>query len=165
MRNSKKTQAIADNCAKAHGFFCASYRGCSEEELIYVPLCSNSENNPHVPSYILIRSNVAQYVQGMEYIDVLDGVRLRDFRRGREIYKSLYRIFQEKDFECEDYESEKHSIVVSQLIKPKPWINRQILYDYLEVAERLGMKVELHLNSECIDSDGNWLYHVELKIL
>ena len=163
MRNSKKTQAIADNCAKAHGFFCASYRGCSEEELIYVPLCSNSENNPQVPSFILIRSNVAQYVQGMEYIDVLDGVRLRDFRRGREIYKSLYRKFQEKDFECEDCESEEHSIVISQLIYPKPWLSRQILYDYLEIAERLGMKVELHPNNGCIDFEGNWVYHAELK--
>ena len=36
MRNSKKAQALADNCAKAHGFFCASYRGCSSEELVYV---------------------------------------------------------------------------------------------------------------------------------
>lgn len=163
MRNTKKTQAIADECAKAHCFICASYRGCKDEELIYVPLSSNSENNPHVPSFILIRTDVAQFVQGMEYFDVLDGVRIRDFRRGRKIYNSLYRKFQEKDFECEDSESEEHSIVISQLIYPKPWLSRQILYDYLEAAERLGMKVELHPNSECTDSEGNWVYHVELK--
>lgn len=162
MRNSYKTQSLADNCAKAHGFFCASYRGCSEEELIYVPLCSNSENNAHVPSFILISKEGVQYIQGMEYIDVLDGVRLRDFRRGREIYKSLYRKFQEKNFDCEENEQEEHSIVVSQLIKPMPWISRQILYDYLEVAERLGLKAELHPNRENTDCDGNWKCHVEL---
>ena len=73
MRNSKKAQALADNCAKAHGFFCASYRGRSSEELVYEPLNSNSENNPRIPSYIIIRGSEAEYVQGMEYMDVLDG--------------------------------------------------------------------------------------------
>ncbi|MCR5850402.1 MAG: hypothetical protein K6G92_06790 [Bacteroidaceae bacterium] len=165
MRNSKKTQALADNCAKAHGFFCASYRGCSEEELIYVPLCSNSENNPHVPSFILITKEGVQFIQGMEYIDVLDGVRLRAFRRGREIYNSLYRKFQEKNFDCDEdnsEESEEYSIVVSQMIKPKPWIAAHILYDYLEVAARLEMKVCLYPNKERIDGNQNWIYHVEL---
>ena len=165
MRNSKKAQAIADNCAKAHGFFCASYRGCSDEELIYEPLCSNSENNPHVPSFILISKEEVHYVQGMEYNDVLDGVRIRDFRRGREIYNSLYRKFQEKNFDCDEdnsEESEEYSIVVSQMTKPKPWIAAHILYDYLEVAARLEMKVCLYPNKESIDGNQNWIYHVEL---
>ena len=162
----EKAKEIADNCAKAHGFFCASYRGCSEEEMIYEPLCSNSENNPHVPSFVLITKEGVQYLHGMEYIDVLDGVRLREFRRGREIYNSLYRKFQEKNFDCEDNESEEHSVVVSQLGPKKPWINKEVLYDYLEVAERLGMKVKLYPNrEESIDNEGNWMYHVELKNL
>ncbi len=165
MRNTKKTQAIADECARAHCFICASYRGCKDEELIYVPLSSNSENIPQDPTFIIISKQFVQFVHGVEYYDVLDGLKLRDFRRGREIYKSLYRKFQEKDFECEDSESEEHSIVVSQLIKPKPWISQQTLYDYLEVAERLRMKVELHPNSECTDSEGNWVYHIELRNL
>ena len=102
MRNTKKTQAIADECAKAHCFICASYRGCKDEELIYVPLSSNSENIPQDPTFIIISKQFVQFVHGVEYYDVLDGLKLRDFRRGREIYKSLYRKFQEKDFECED---------------------------------------------------------------
>lgn len=164
MRNSKKEQALADNCAKAHGFICASYRGCSEEALVYVPLCGNSENNPCIPTYILVRGNEVEYVQGMEYIDVLDGVKIRDFKKGRKIYKTLYRKFQEKNFECDYEESDEHSIVISQLGPKKPWINKYVLYDYLEVAERLDLKVELNPNrEECIDKDGNWMCHVELK--
>lgn len=163
MRNSKKSQALADICAKEHGFFCASYRGCSAAELIYEPLNSNSENNPCIPTYILICGNEAMYVQGMEYVDVLDDVKTRDFKEGRNIFNALYRKFQEKNFECD---SEEHSVVVSQLGPKKPWINKEVLYDYLEVAERLGMKVELYPNrKESIDNDGNWMYHVELRNL
>lgn len=165
MRNTKKTQAIADECAKAHCFICASYRGCKDEELIYVPLSSNSENIPQDPTFIIISKQFVQFVHGVEYYDVLDGLKLRDFRRGREIYKSLYRKFQEKNFDCDEdnsEESEEYSIVVSQMIKPKPWIAAHILYDYLEVAARLEMKVCLYPNKERIDGNQNWIYHVEL---
>ena len=161
MRNCKKSQALADNCAKAHGFICASYRGCLKEELIYVPMCSNSENTPRIPAYIFIRGSETEYVQGMEYVDFLDGVRIRDFKNGRKIYNTLYRKFQEKNFECDCVESEEHSIVVSQLGPKKPWINKYVLYDYLEIAERLGMKIELH--HKCIDNEGNWMCHVKLS--
>ena len=163
MRNSKKAQALADNCAKAHGFFCASYRGCSSEELVYEPLNSNSENNPRIPTYIIIRGSEAEYVQGMEYMDVLDGVRIRDFKNGRKIYNTLYRKFQEKNFECNEEEAEEHSIVISQLGPKKPEVNKYVLYDYLEIAERFGMKVELHINESFMDDEGNWICHVELK--
>ena len=163
MRNSKKAQALADNCAKAHGFFCASYRGCSSEELVYEPLNSNSDNNPRIPTYIIIRGSEAEYVQGMEYMDVLDGVRIRDFKNGRKIYNTLYRKFQEKNFECNEEEAEEHSIVISQLGPKKPEVNKYVLYDYLEIAERFGMKVELHINEKFMDDEGNWICHVELK--
>lgn len=164
MRNSKKAQALADNCAKAHGFFCASYRGCSSEGLVYEPLSSNSENNPRIPTYIFICGNETEYVQGIEYVEVLDGIKIRYFKNGRRIYNTLYRKFQEKNFECDSEESEEHSIVVSQLGPKKPWINKYVLYDYLEIAERLGMKVMLNPNKEeSIDEEGNWMYHAELK--
>lgn len=166
MKHNSFTQSLADKCAKANGFFCASYRGCSAEELIYEPLNSNSENNLRIPTFILIRGNKTEYVQGMEYIDVLDGVKIRDFKEGRNIFNALYRKFQEKNFECDSEESEEHLVVVSQLGPKKPWINKEVLYDYLEVAERLGMKVELYPNrEESIDNEGNWMYHVELKNL
>lgn len=166
MRNSKKAQALADKCAKEHGFFCASYRGCSAEELVYVPLNSNSENNPTIPTYILIRDNKTEYVQGIEYVDVLDGVKIRNFKNGHRIFNTLYRRFQEKNFECDNEKSEEYSIVVSQLGPKKPWINKSIIYDYLEIAERLEMKVELNPNmKESIDDEGNWMYHVELRNL
>ncbi|MBP5340405.1 MAG: hypothetical protein J6W75_02860 [Bacteroidaceae bacterium] len=166
MRNSKFLQEAADNCAKEHGFLCASYRGCSGEQLIYEPLCSNSENNPCIPTYILICKYDIEFLQGMEYGDTLDGIKKRDFSMGRSIYKALYQKFQAKNFECKDEESEEHSIVVSQLGPKKPWINKNILYDYLEIAHRLGMKVKLYPNKEkCIDNDGNWMYHVELRSL
>lgn len=135
MRNSKKAQALADKCAKEHGFFCASYRGCSAEELVYVPLNSSSENNPTIPTYILIRDNETEFVQGIEYVDVLDGVKIINFKNGHRIFNKLYRRFQEKNFECDNEESEEYSIVVSQLGPKKPWINKSILYDYLEIAD------------------------------
>lgn len=164
MKPYKKTQTIADNCAIEHGFLCASYRGSVGNAMIYVPLCSNSEVNPKEPTYIIVEDGEAKYLQGID-IDVLAGAHIRDFKKGRKIYKNLYRKLQEKNFECDDDESEEHSIVVSLLIKPRPWINRNVLYDYLEVAERLGLKIELHPNSACTDIDGNWKYHVELRKL
>lgn len=164
MKHNRITQSLVDKCAIAHGFFCASYRGSSEEELIYEPLCSNSENNPRIPTYILIHGNETEYVQGMEYVDVLEGVKIRDFKEGRRIFNTLYRKFQEKSFECDSEESEEHSIVISQLGPKKPWISKNILYDYLEIAERFEMKAELKPNKEdCIDDEGNWMYHVELS--
>ena len=99
----------------------------------------------------------------MEYMDVLDGVRIRDFKNGRKIYNTLYRKFQEKDFECNEEEAEEHSIVISQLGPKKPEVNKYVLYDYLEIAERFGMKVELHINENFMDDEGNWICHVELK--
>lgn len=166
MRNSKKSQALADNCAKAHGFLCASYRGCTEKELIYEPLCSNSENNPRIPIIILIREYKTEYIRGWECFPFLDGIRIRKFKKGRTIYNSLYHKFQKKNFECDNEDSEEHSIVVSQLGPKKPWINKNILYDYLETAERLGMKVKLNPNREKnIDDEGNWMFHVELRNL
>lgn len=164
MRNSRKNQILADNFAKSLGFFCASYRGRSSEDLVYEPLSSNSENNPRIPTYIFIRGNETEYVQGMEYVAVLDGIKIRDFKNGRRIFNILYRKFQEKNFECENEEWEEHSIVVSQLGPKKPWINKYVLYDYLEIAERLEMKVVLKPNrGGSIDKEGNWLYHAELK--
>jgi len=78
----------------------------------------------------------------------------------------LYHKFQKKNFECDNEDSEEHSIVVSQLGPKKPWINKNILYDYLETAERLGMKVKLNPNREkSIDDEGDWMFHVELRNL
>jgi len=90
------------------------------EELVYEPLNSNSENNPRISTYIIIRGSEAEYVQGMEYMDVLDGVRIIDFKNGRKIYNTLYRKFQEKNCECNEEEAEEHSIVISQLGPKKP---------------------------------------------
>jgi len=54
--------------------------------------------------------------------------------------------------------------VVSQLGPKKSWINKDVLYDYLEVAVRFGMKVELVPNKKrSIDDEGNWMYHIEMR--
>lgn len=164
MENNSTIQALADRCAREHGYICASYRGCSNVEFVFEPLYSNSEHNPTIPTYILVTENGADYVQGFEYQDVLDGIEIREFTEGRRIYDRLYRKFQEKNFECDENnseESEEHSIVISQMM-PKPWIAAHILYDYLEVAERLEMKACLYPNKERIGGNQNWIYHIEL---
>ena len=84
----------------------------------------------------------------------MNSFKIRNFKNGHRIFNTLYRRFQEKNFECDNEKSEEYSIVVSQLGPKKPWINKSILYDYLEIAERLGMKVELNPNmKESIDDE------------
>ena len=159
MRNNKQNQTLADKCAQEHGFLCASYRGYSDNKLIYAPRCSNSENNPIIPTYIIVCENEADFVQGIEYTDFLEGAKIRDFKKGRSIYKAL----SIKNPVNDDREEWEERYVVMSIIGPKPDLPKKLLYDYLEVAERMGMKVRIRYGIE-LDLEDNYIYHIELEL-
>ena len=163
MRNTKESQASADKCAREHGFLCASYRGISNDGIIYEPRYSNSGIKLEEPTYIIINDAGTEFVSGLEYFDVLDSVKLRRFSKGKTIYKSLYQKIQEDNFICNDENNDEYDIVVSQMVMPEPWIEKNILYDYLEIADRLGMKLVLNPDCELINGNAIWKYNAILQ--
>ena len=164
MRMNKDIQRLADECAREAGYFCASYLGRLGEEFIFSTRYSDSEPRTEgLPSLIIVNDGKARHVMDVESFHYLDEVKFRDYRKGSAIYREFERKVDEDDFasmEERDYITE---IVHNQRPGYDVPVDKETLYDYLEIADRFGLMLDLVPEEWSMERNDGWHYYLRLK--
>ncbi len=165
MRHNKKIQALADAEAQKEGYLCASYAGRFDETFVYYPRYTDSYPRcTGLPELILVEGDKAWSVCGFESFEIMDRYRDRDYAKGRAILREYVRKFKEAEFANDE---ERHYITEIVITTPEfsfyhcP-IELQTMYDYLEIADRLNMKVTIEPIPETMDRCDGWEYYIQL---
>ena len=163
MRLTKDIQKLADERAQKEGYFCASYYGNDTEKYIFIPMYSDSqERTLGLFTYIVVKNMKARIHRGLNY-NGLDGIRKRDYYRGRKIFQEFERKYYQDDFTCEEEREYISAIVQNQHPNYDVSVDKATLYNYLEIAERFGMKLELVPEEWTKERNDGWEYYLELK--
>lgn len=165
MRLNKAIQKLADDSAQEGGYFCASYLGRIEDEFVFSTRYSDSEPRCEgLPSLVIVKDGIAQLVMDVESFHYLNKVNFRNYRKGRTIYRKFERKVDEDNFssiEERDYITE---IVMNQ---QRPGydvpIEKETLYDYLEIADRFGLMLDLVPMDYSMSQNDGWEYFLRLK--
>ena len=163
MKLNKDIQKLADERARKEGYFCASYYGRDGEKFIFLPMHADSQRRiGGLFVYIVVQAMKARIHRELNY-NVLAGIKRRDFYRGRTIYKDFVRKYDHNDF-ANDEEREYISAIV-QIQSPgyDVPIDQSTLYNYLEIADRFGLMLDLIPCEWSMQRDDGWEYYLRLK--
>lgn len=163
IRNNKHIQEQADKCAQEYGYFCASYLGRKGESFIYTPCYS--DNKPRcvgLPAVIVVKDFEAVFIMGMESFEIFDDLKFRDHRKGRSIFKEYERKVMEDNFSSGEEREYISEIVNNQRPGYDVPVEKSDLYNYLEIADRLNMKIELKPYEWCMERNDGWEYYIQL---
>jgi len=163
LRNNSHIQDLADKLAKKNGFVCASYLGRKGEVFIYEPIEKTSEVKcTDLPPVISVEDGHMTFVTGERVLDILCGLKFRDYKKGREIFREMERKVDDDDFASEEERDWICEIVYNQRPNYEIPVNKTVLYKYLEVAARMNMKLELVPYDYCKERNDGWGYYLEL---
>ena len=163
IRNNKHIQELADKCAQENGYFCASYLGRKVDTFIYAPTEKSSEIRcTDIPPVITIKGNMVSFVTGMQSIEMLEGMKFRDYKKGRLIFREFERKVLNDDFVSDEEREYVSEIVYNQRPGYEVPVPKTELYNFLEIADRLGMKLKLMPYEWCKTRNDGWAYYVEL---
>ncbi len=163
IRNNKHVQKLADKCAQKNKYFCASYLGRKGDMFIYAPTEKTSEIKcTDLPPVITIKDNKVSFVTGMQAIEILEGLKFRDYKKGRFIFRDYERKLMDGDFTSNEEREYVSEIVHNQHPGYDVPVPKTELYNFLEIADRLGMKLELKPYEWCKTRNDGWAYYVEL---
>lgn len=164
MRLNKAIQKLADDCAREAGYFCASYLGRLEEEFVFSTRYSDSEPRCEgLPSLVIVKDGIARHVMDVESFHYLDEVKFRDYRKGRAIYREFERKVDEDDFSSMEERDYITEIVMNQRPGYDVPIDKETLYDYLEIADRFGLMLDLVPMDYSMGRNDGWEYYLRLK--
>ncbi len=162
MRLTKEIQRAADERARKEDYFCASYYGRDEEKFYFIPMFADSqERTLGLFTYIVVKGGIARIHRGLNY-GGLDGIRKRDFTKGRAIYREFERKYDNDDFINEEEREYISAIVQNQRPSYEVAVDRSTLYEYLEIADRFGMKLELVPEPHTMERNDGWEYYLKL---
>ena len=164
MRITKDIQKLADECARKEGYFCASYLGKKGEEFIFSTRYSDSmPRTEGLPALVIVCDMVARFCMDFESFSYLNGLKIREYKKGCSIYRELKRKYDENDFVNDEERAYITDIVKNQRSEHDIPIDKETLYDYLEIAVRFKMKLELKVQEWSKESNDGWEYYLELK--
>ena len=165
IRNNKHIQELADKCAQKHGYFCASYLGRKGDSFIYAPHYSDNEPRCEgLPPVIVIKDDKATFIMGIESFDIFNNLKFRDYKKGRSIFREYERKMMENDFASDEEREYISEIVNNQRPGYEVPVEKSELYDYLEIADRLNMKIELKPCEYSMGRNDGWEYYIELVV-
>jgi len=163
IRNNKLIQELADKCAQENGYFCASYLGRKGVLFVYAPKEKASEIKcTDIPPVITIKGYRVSFVNGMQSFEIIEGLKFRDYKKGRQIFKEYERKVMANDFSSFEEKEYISEIVYNQHPGYEVPVPKTQLYEYLEIANRLGMKLKLVPYEWCKTKNDGWAYYVEL---
>ena len=163
MRLNKDIQKLADERARKEGYFCASYYGRDGEKFIFLPMRADSqERTEGLFVYIVVKGMKARIHRGLNY-NGLAGIKRRYFYRGRAIYREFERKYDQDDFANDEERAYISEIVQNQRPGYDIAVVKSVLYDYLEIAERFGMKLILEVEEWSKERNDGWVYYLVLK--
>ena len=96
-------------------------------------------------------------------LDILCGLKFRDYKKGREIFREMERKVDDDVFASEKERDWICEIVYNQRPSYEIPVNKTVLYKYLEVAARMKMIIELVPYDYCKERNDGWAYYLELK--
>lgn len=160
---NKEIQALADAEVRKYGYFCASYLGRKGEEFVFATRYSDSEPRLEgLPNVVVIKDMEARYIHDIESFHYLD-IPFRDYARGHAIYRDYERKVAEDDFANEAERRRISDIVHNQMPGYDVPVPKDQLYDYLEIAERLGLKAVLTPCEGSMERCDGWEYCIRLS--
>ena len=112
---------------------------------------------------MIVKNKQAWLCMDVESFSYLKGMKIRDYKKGRAIYREFERKVAEDDFasmEERDYITE---IVNNQRSVYDIPIDKGTLYDYLEIADRFKMKLVMKVEDWSKERNDGWEYYLELK--
>lgn len=112
--------------------------------------------------YIVVKGMKARIHRGLNY-NGLAGIKRRDFYRGRTIYREFERKYDHDDFANDEERAYISEIVQNQRPGYDIAVVKSVLYDYLEIAERFGMKLILEVEEWSKERNDGWVYYLVLK--
>ena len=162
MRLTKDIQRAADERARKEDYFCAAYYGWDEEKFYFIPMFADSqERTLGIFTYIVVKDGKARIHRGLNY-GGLDGIRKRDFTKGRAIYREFERKYDNDDFANDEEREYISAIIQNQRPSYEMAVDRGTLYEYLEIADRFRMKLELVPEPHTMERNDGWEYYVKL---
>lgn len=145
MRYSKHYQYIADRYAREFDYAAASYMGAYKDNLVFEPIYRDSlPRTVGLPSVILINEKKGiDEVRGVITFTILRDTHRRDLVKGRSLYR-MYEAMSDAE-DVSDEEREYASMIVGACDDEgyESLIDKRTMFIYLEIADRLNMKVEL----------------------
>ena len=171
MRLTAKEQELADECAREGGhFFCANYIGRLTNELYEnAPVFSPSHDNsfPYdegLPMIIVVANDKATFFDYPLSSDYLDQMKSkRDYSKGRRIFKKYQSIVEQPNLV-----SKSEYIYIKRIVEAcnkysydRP-IDKQTMYQFLEMADRLDMGISVLPIKETMDRCDGWEYYLKL---
>lgn len=163
IRSNKHIQELADRCAREKGYFCASYLGRKGEQFIYAPRYKDCEPRcEDLPPVIVVSNDEANFVMGMESFEIFNNLKFRDYKKGRSIFREYERKVMQDEFVSDEEREYIREIVNNQRPGYDIPVPKTELYEYLEIADRLNMKIKLKPCNYCRDRNDGWVYYMEL---
>lgn len=163
LRHNKHFQEMADKCAKEHGFLCADYIGRCGDMFVYEPIPNKPEERRlEFPDVITIKNNRVKHHKSMTSLDILAGTKRRDYKKGREIYREYECKLSRDNFTSKKERENVRDIVGIMHPGYDTLASDYNLYKYLELADRLDMKVKVTPYEWCKDRRDGWVYYLEL---
>ncbi len=165
MRHNNKIQQIADECAKENGYLCALYLGkIGEETFVYKPMEANSELRCEgLCKWIVVRGGKAEFLRCLTY-EPLEGLKRRDFKKGREMYRKYRDIWFDQKSSTE--EERQYAATIVHLVEGFCYdggnVEPTTMYQYLEIAGRLNMKITSVPDPSTMDRCDGWEYYIQL---
>lgn len=164
MKLNKQIIALADECARKVGYFCASYLGRKDDEFIFATRYADSmERTEGLPALVIVRNMQARFVMDIESFTYLNDLKFRDYKRGHTIYCEFEQKYDQDDFANKEEREYIGSIVENQRSDNESAISKDTLYDYLEIAERFNLKLKLKAEKWQMGGKDVLEYYLELK--
>lgn len=164
MRLNKQIVALADTCAQENGYFCASYLGRKGDEFIFGTRYDDSEPRCEgLPALVVVWNGVARFLMDVESFSYLNGLKFRACSKGKRIYHEWERKYDNDDFVNDEERKYISAIVQNQRPGYDIPIPKEDLFDYIEIADRFGMKLEIKPSSWCKERNDGWEYYLKLR--
>ena len=152
MENNKQFQSVADNIARAEGYYAASYKGHYFEFALYCPIYEdNIPRTEGAPAFILVdKDGAGRFVMDfdkkyMGSFDIIDKrIPVDSWREGEKIYNEMMSRLETGN--CSDDERvylEYLKILDANNIVPKNFddLNKETFFTWLEAANRFGDRI------------------------
>lgn len=144
MQHNKHTQELADKCAQVHGYLCANYFGKQNDRLIYEAFHKKKpfKKGPWYPPIIVIDADKMEFMYDDRVDDILGKIRFRPLTKGKNIYNKFVRKLEQNDFSSKAERNYVTQIVNFQQSDMRNMLDEADLFEYLEIAERLDLKLK-----------------------
>ena len=138
VRRTKAMQAAADLQAQKGGYYCASYIGRSGNTFVYAGRYSDTIPRTLGLPYIIFYQNGECWSSQTGLLSIIHGMSWYRHDAGRKLFRKIIERFDRYE---ELTDNEKMLVLVHRGQDRHP-IDIEVVYDYLEIAERMGKHLE-----------------------